>query len=92
VTLYDQLLGLTPSPIVALNRAVAIAELYGPAPALAIVDQLDLGDYHLFHVARADLLERLHRVEESAAAYERALALATNAAERRHIERRRQRV
>jgi RNA polymerase sigma-70 factor (ECF subfamily) len=92
VTLYDQLLGLTPSPVVALNRAVAIAELYGPAPALAIVDQLDLDDYHLFHVARADLLERLQRVEESAAAYERALALATNAAERSHIERRRQRV
>jgi RNA polymerase sigma-70 factor (ECF subfamily) len=90
VRLYDLLLALTPTPIVALNRAVAIAELDGPGPALAIVDQLDLDGNHLYHATRADLLERLGRVEEAAASYERALSLAANAVERRHIDRRRQ--
>jgi len=86
VRLYDQLLVFSPTPIVALNRAIAIGELDGPAQALAILDELELNDYHLFHTARADLLERLGRVDEAAAALERALPLATNAAERNHIE------
>jgi RNA polymerase sigma-70 factor (ECF subfamily) len=89
VQLYDQLLALIPTPIVALNRAIAIAELDGPATALAIVDEIDLDGYHLYHAARADLLERLGRIEEATAAYDRTLALATNPVERRHLERRR---
>ena len=68
--LYDQLLAVAPSPIVALNRAVAVAELDGPAPALAIVDALDLDAYHLFHSTRADLLARLGRYDDARAAYE----------------------
>ena len=74
VQLYDQLLGYTPTPIVALNRAIAVAELDGPHPALAIIDDLDLDDYHLYHAARADLLQRLDRLDEAAAAYDRALS------------------
>lgn len=87
--LYDHLLALTPTPIVALNRAVAVAEVSGPGAALAIVESLPLDAYYLFHAIRADLLRRLGRVEEAAAAYERALALATNAAERVFLEGRR---
>jgi len=86
VQLYDQLLAITPSPVVALNRAIALAELEGPEPALAIVDTLDLDSYHLFHVTRADLLGRWDRYDEAARAYERALELATNATERALIE------
>ena len=67
--LYDQLAALTPSPIVALNRAVAVAELDGPQVALAIVDDLDLGSYHAFHATRADLLRRLGRYDEAREAY-----------------------
>jgi RNA polymerase sigma-70 factor (ECF subfamily) len=89
VALYDQLLALNPTPVTALNRAIAIAELHGPEAALALVDQLDLDPYHLLHAARADLLERLDRPTEALAAYDRALALATNATEHRHLERRR---
>ena len=63
VQLYDQLLGYTPTPIVALNRAIAVAELDGPHPALAIIDNLDLDDYHLYHAARADLLQKLDRLD-----------------------------
>ncbi len=81
VQLYDQLLAMAPSPVVALNRAVALAELDGPQPALAIVDPLDLDGYHLFHAVRADLLARLGRDEDAARAYDRAIALASNAAE-----------
>ncbi len=88
VTLYDQLLALQPSPVVALNRAVAVAELEGPAPALTLVDELDLAGHHRFHVVRADLLRRLGRRDEAAAAYERAIAGADNLVERRHLERR----
>ncbi|HVL05373.1 MAG TPA: RNA polymerase sigma factor [Acidimicrobiales bacterium] len=87
--LYDHLLAISPTPVVALNRAVAVAELDGPGPALAIVDSLDLAGYHLFHATRADLLRRLRRHEEAAAAYGDALALADNAAERRFLEERR---
>jgi RNA polymerase sigma-70 factor (ECF subfamily) len=90
VQLYDQLLAHMPTSIVALNRAIAIAELDGPAPALAILDHVDLEQYHLYHAARADLLERLGRPEEADVAYARALALTSNAVERDHLKRRRQ--
>jgi RNA polymerase sigma-70 factor (ECF subfamily) len=82
VALYDQLLQYAPTPVVALNRAIAVAELHGPAPALELVANLDLGNYHLYHAARGDLLERLGRHDEALAAYDRALSLATNLAER----------
>jgi RNA polymerase sigma-70 factor (ECF subfamily) len=83
--LYDQLLTLSPSPVVALNRAVAVAEVQGPAAALAIVDVLDLGEYYLFHAIRADLLRRLGRDADAGAAYELAIARTGNAAERAHL-------
>ena len=91
VALYDQLFRLDPSPIVALNRAVAIAELDGPNVALTIVDGLQgaLVDYHAYFVARADILRRLGRGEESRAAYDRAIALAGNTAETAYLTRRR---
>jgi RNA polymerase sigma-70 factor (ECF subfamily) len=89
VQLYDQLLAFTPNPIVALNRAIAVAEHEGPAAALRIVEELDLDGYHLYHATRADLLERLDRPSEAAAAYDRAIELTTNAAERAHLEVRR---
>jgi RNA polymerase sigma-70 factor (ECF subfamily) len=88
--LYDQLLGLAPSPVVALHRAVAVAEVQGPQAALAIVDGLDLEGYHLFHAIRADLLRRLGRGDEAALAYDAAIARADNAAERDLLRRRRQ--
>jgi RNA polymerase sigma-70 factor (ECF subfamily) len=87
--LYDQLLALAPGPIVALNRAVAVAEVEGPRAALTIVDGLDLRDYYLFHAVRADLLRRLGRDSEAAAAYNAAIARSENAAERAFLERRR---
>ena len=90
--LYDHLLAISPTPVVALNRAVAVAEVDGPAPALAALEQLDLAGYHLFHATRADLLRRLGRDGEAAAAYDEALALVTNAAERRFLEERRRAV
>ena len=88
--LYDHLLALAPTPVVALNRAVAVAEVRGPAVALADVDSLDLDGYHLYHATRADLLRRLGRREEASAAYRRALELVENGAERRFLEHRRQ--
>ncbi|MDQ6615352.1 MAG: RNA polymerase sigma factor [Actinomycetota bacterium] len=87
--LYDQLLVLSPTPIVALNRAVAVAQVEGPAAALAAVDSLDLAGYYLFHATRADLLRRLSRSAEAAAAYRAALELVDNVAERRFLEGRR---
>src|SRR5215211_284849 len=87
VALYDQLLALAPTPVVALNRAVAIGEVQGAAVALALVDELDLDNYHPFHATRADLLRRLGRDGEAAAAYARAAALATTAAERDFLRR-----
>ena len=89
--LYDRLLALTPTPIVALNRAIAIAEVDGAGPALALVDALhsDLEEYHPYHAARADLLHRLAREADAKAAYDRALALVRNGAERRLLEQRR---
>ncbi|MFE2714182.1 RNA polymerase sigma factor [Streptomyces mirabilis] len=85
--LYDQLAALAPSPVVALNRAVAVAEVEGPEPALALVDALDLDGYHAFHAVRADLLRRLGRRTEAAAAYEAAIALTDSAPERAYLER-----
>ncbi len=82
VALYDQLLAVSPTPVVALNRAIAIGEVQGPAAALSLVNELDLGDYYPFHATRADLLRRLGRAGEAAAAYERAAALAPTKAER----------
>ena len=89
VTLYDHLLALAPTPVVAMNRAIAVAEVDGPGPALAIIDQLELDDYHLFHATRADLLERLGRADEAVAAYDAALERTANAAERRLLQDRR---
>ncbi|MGZ4673863.1 MAG: RNA polymerase sigma factor [Ilumatobacteraceae bacterium] len=91
VQLYDQLLAVMPTPIVALNRAIAVAELDGPASALAIIDDLDLDldSYHLYHAARGDLLERLERFAEASAAYGRAIELTANSVERDHLQRRR---
>src|SRR5215831_3996254 len=88
--LYDQLQALAPSPVVALNRAVAVAEVEGPAAALPIVDGLELGAYHMFHAIRADLLRRLGRNAEAAMAYEAAIARTENATERDFLQRRRQ--
>jgi RNA polymerase sigma-70 factor, ECF subfamily len=89
VQLYDQLLAVAPTPVAALNRAVALAELEGPEAGLAIVDELELDGYHLFHAIRADLLRRVGRGADAAAAYEAALALTENAAERDFLTRRR---
>ena len=89
VALYDQLMLFTPTPVVALNRAIAIAESEGPTRALAIVENVDLDQYHLYHATRADLLERLKRFHEAAAAYDRAVALTSNTAERKLLELRR---
>jgi RNA polymerase sigma-70 factor, ECF subfamily len=83
--LYDHLLSITPTPIVALNRAVAIAEVDGPAAALQLVDDLDLGSYYLFHAIRADLLLRVGRLDEARAAYAAALDLTTNQAEQHFL-------
>ena len=88
--LYDQHLSIAPSPVVALNRAVAVAEVEGPGAALALVDALDLGGYYLFHAIRADLLRRLGRNAEAAGAYDAAIARSENAAERDYLRRRRQ--
>ena len=85
--LYDQLAALAPSPVVALNRAVAVAEVEGPQAALALVDGLSLRDYYLFHAVRADLLRRLGRDGEAALAYDAAIAHAGNAAERGFLRR-----
>jgi RNA polymerase sigma-70 factor (ECF subfamily) len=89
LALYDQLMAIAPSPVVALHRAVAVAEVRGPAAALALVDGLDLDGYHLFHAVRADLLRRLGRDAEAGQAYAAAIARTGNAAERTFLEARR---
>jgi RNA polymerase sigma-70 factor (ECF subfamily) len=91
VALYDQLVHLDPSPIIALNRAIAVAELDGPEVALAVIDRLEprLAGYHPYHAARADLLRRLGRGQESRAAYDQAIELAGNTAETAYLTRRR---
>jgi RNA polymerase sigma-70 factor (ECF subfamily) len=76
LTLYDQLLALAPTPVVALNRAIVVGEVHGPQAALNLVDRLNLPDYHAFHATRADLLRRLGRIQHAAAAYGAASALA----------------
>src|SRR5206468_6494867 len=92
VRLYDLLERLQPSPIVSLNRAVAVAMVDGVRPALALIDALaasgDLDGYHLLHAARADLLRRAGSSAEAAESYRRALALVSNESERRFLERR----
>ncbi|WP_435747419.1 RNA polymerase sigma factor [Nocardioides sp. SYSU DS0663] len=90
VALYDQLLRLDPGPVVALNRAVAVAELDGPAVALALVDRLPLTSYHPWHATRAELLRRLGRTAEARAAYDAGIAATANAAERALLARRRE--
>lgn len=89
VALYDQLSAIAPSPVVTLNRAVAVAELDGPEVALAQVDRLELDGYHAWHATRADLLRRMERWDQARAAYDAAIALAGNAAERAWLEQRR---
>ncbi|MFI5833485.1 RNA polymerase sigma factor [Micromonospora sp. NPDC051300] len=91
LALYDQLAARAPGPVVALNRAVALAEVRGPAPALAEVDRLDLTGYHVWHAVRADLLRRLDRPAEARAAYDAAIAGTANTAEREFLRRRRDR-
>jgi RNA polymerase sigma-70 factor (ECF subfamily) len=90
--LYDQLFSFDPGPIVALNRAVAVAEVDGPDAALALVDglDLDLDGYHLFHAIRGSLLRRLGRNAEAAQAYDAAIARTDNATERDFLQRSRQ--
>jgi RNA polymerase sigma-70 factor (ECF subfamily) len=91
VALYDQLVRLDPSPIIALNRAIAVAELDGPEVALAAVDRLEdtLAGYHAYHATRADLLRRLGLSQQSRAAYDKAIELAGNTAETAYLTRRR---
>ena len=91
LALYDQLVRLDPSPIIALNRAIAVAELDGPEVALAIVDRLAeaLAGYHAYHATRADLLRRLGQSQQSRAAYDRAIELAGNTGETAYLTRRR---
>jgi RNA polymerase sigma-70 factor (ECF subfamily) len=92
VTLYDLLLRFQPSPVISLNRAVAVAMADGPQRGLALIDELasqgDLDKYHLLHAARADLLRRMGSKTDSAESYQRALELVTNETERRFLERR----
>jgi RNA polymerase sigma-70 factor (ECF subfamily) len=89
VALYNQLLRLDPSPIVRLNRAVALAELDGPKVALAEIDPLPLQTYHAYHATRADLLRRLGQSSQAREAYDRAIALTANTAEQAYLSRRR---
>jgi len=89
LALYDQLAAITPTPVVALNRCVAVAEVHGPGVALGLLDQLDLDEYHLFHATRADLLRRLGRPADAAASYDAAIARAANGAERSFLIRQR---
>jgi RNA polymerase sigma-70 factor, ECF subfamily len=86
--LYGELARLTGSPVVELNRAVAVAEAEGPEAGLAIADALELGGYHYLHSTRGELLRRLGRTAEARDAYRRALALVHDDAERRLLERR----
>jgi RNA polymerase sigma-70 factor, ECF subfamily len=91
VALYDQLVRLDRSPIILLNRAVAVAEINSPEAALALVDRLGdtLAGYHAYHATRAELLRRLGRSHESRAAYDKAIEMAGNTAEIAYLTRRR---
>ena len=86
VQLYDQLMAIGPSPVVAMNRAIALAELDGPDVGLAALDGLPLDHYQPYHSTRADLLRRAGRTAEAIAEYERTLELTTNETERRFLE------
>ena len=86
--LYDQLMQIAPSPVVAMNRAIAIAELDGPDVGLAALDGLPLDQYQPYHSTRADLLRRAGRTADAVDEYQQALAMTTNDAERRFLERR----
>lgn len=92
VALYNQLLTIAPSPVVELNRAVAVAEVSGAAEGLAVVDALDLAGFPLFHAIRADLLTRTGRTEEAMAAYDEAISRTQNARERVFLEQARERL
>ena len=89
LALYDQLIEVTPTPIVALNRCVAVAEVHGPSRALELTDKLGLDEYHLFHSTRADLLRRIGRRDDAMAAYDAAIARTANRAERSFLQQRR---
>ena len=89
LALYDQLIEVAPTPIVALNRCVAVAEVHGPARALELADKLSLDEYHLFHSTRADLLRRIGRRDDAMAAYDAAIARTANRAERSFLQQRR---
>jgi RNA polymerase sigma-70 factor (ECF subfamily) len=89
IQLYDLLLSVMPTPVVALNRAIAVGELHGPEAALQLLDPLELQRYHLWHASRAQLLERTGRLDEAVAAYDRALELTDNERERRLLLERR---
>jgi len=89
IALYDQLIAVAPTPVVALNRCVAVAQVHGPAAALELIDKLDLDGYHLYHSTRADLLRRLGRRDDATAAYDAAIARTANRAERSFLRRRR---
>jgi RNA polymerase sigma-70 factor (ECF subfamily) len=88
LALYDQLLAMNPNPVVALNRAIVVAEIDGPARALDVLETLDLAGYHLFHAVRADLLRRLDRPADAALAYQAAIARCENTREREFLQRR----
>ena len=92
IALYDQLLVWTPTPVVALNRAVALAQLEGPVAGLEAIDDLELEAYHPYHAVRADLLGRLGREDEARDAYETAMALTDNEAERDSLRDQRERI
>jgi len=92
LALYDQLIEIAPTPVVALNRYVAVAEVHGPDRALELADGLDLDEYHLYHATRADLLRRIGRRDEARAAYDAAIARASNTAERSFLQQRRDRL
>jgi RNA polymerase sigma-70 factor (ECF subfamily) len=90
LALYEQLMAIAPSPVTALNRAVAVAEVRGLHEALALIERLDLPDYYLFHAIRADLLRRIGRNVEAKRAYDAAIARSENAAEKSFLKRQRQ--
>jgi RNA polymerase sigma-70 factor (ECF subfamily) len=92
LALYDQLMAVMPTPVVALNRCVAVAEVHGPARALELTGGIDLDGYHLYHSTRADLLRRLGRRDDARAAYDAAIARTTNGAEASFLRRQRDRL
>ena len=92
VALYDQLMAIAPTPVVALNRAIAVAEVDGPDVGLALVDATALDGYHAWHVARADLLRRLGRGADARSEYDAAIGATENSAERAYLARRRDQI